>query len=410
MVTPSLLSVLRPEVNRRLHEFYDQLRAEGPCYWDRTLRAWVVTGYAEVSQAAGDPRLSSVRYPDIDKVPAELKPLAVVLGRQMLYSDAPDHPRLRRLVAKAFTARTLARLEQQIAGTIDAIIDRARPTGQLDIVADLAVPLPIAVICDQLQVPHADRAQLTAWSNEVAHVIGNSRLTAAENAAGSASMDRMLDYFRGLIAEHAARDADTPLAGFVRARAAGEELSEDELLANCVILLIGGHETTTHFLGSAMLNLLRHPEQLRLLTERPELIDSAVEELLRYDSAVQLMLRRPLEDMELGGHEMAAGQAVLLVGGAANRDPAVFTDPHALDITRAGPRHVAFGHGPHFCIGAGLARLESRLTLRALTTQLPGLRLATDAVDWLPSLNFRGLRSLPVEFDAGVASARPGVR
>ncbi|MCX4911508.1 cytochrome P450 [Streptomyces sp. NBC_00878] len=400
MRTPStLLRAFRPQVQERLYDFYEELRSGDDLYWDRTLDAWVATGHAVVSSAAGNPGLSSVRYPDIEAVPEELRPLARVLSRQMLYSDAPEHPRLRALISKAFAPRAVATLSARISEAVDRIITDAAPTGRMDIVADLARPLPLTIICDLLDVPEQDRPAVAAWSEPVAEAIGNSRLDADRNREASQSMADLLAYLREHLTRHDTPPAPHSLRALVTTQAENTDQDLDELLANCALLLIAGHETTTHFIGNATLALLRHPEAADELRRRPELMPAAVEELLRYDAPVQLMLRRARQDLDLAGRTIAEGQTVLLVCGAANRDPAVFPDPHVLDFERSGGRHMAFGHGPHFCLGAALARLEGAIVLEALLTRLPGLRLdAAEPPQWQRSLNFRGLTRLDVAF------------
>jgi cytochrome P450 len=400
MRTPaSLLPAFRPKVQERLYDFYEELRSADELFWDRHLGAWIATGHAVVSSAAGDPGLSSVRYPDIEAVPEELRPLAEVLSRQMLYSDAPEHSRLRALISKAFTPRAVATLRAGIFEAVDRIITRAAPTGRMNIVADLARPLPLTIICDLLDVPEQDRPALAAWSEPVAEAIGNSRLDADRNREASQSMAHMLAYLRELLSRHDTPPAPHTLRALVTAQAENTDQDFDELLANCALLLIAGHETTTHFIGNATLALLRHPDAADQLRRRPDLMPAAVEELLRYDAPVQLMLRRARHDLDLAGRTIVEGQTVLLVCGAANRDPAVFPDPHVLDFERPGGRHMAFGHGPHFCLGAALARLEGAIVLEALLNRLPGLRLEnTAAPQWQRSLNFRGLTRLDVAF------------
>ncbi|MFE1321419.1 cytochrome P450 [Kitasatospora phosalacinea] len=394
----SLLSALRPQNQDRLYDFYRSLRETDELFWDRTLNAWVATGHEVVSGTASDPRFSSVRYPDLAAVSDELRPLARVLSRQMLYSDAPDHARLRSLLSRAFTARSVAALSGRISAAVDLVLTRAAPTGRLDVVADLARPLPLAVICDLLGVPEQDRPVLSAWSDPVAAAIGSSRLDAEESLAASRSMEQMLGYLRELLTREEDRPAPHTLRALLAAGAGDADQDLDELLANCALLLIAGHETTTHFIGNAALALLHHPQAADRLRARPELIPAAVEELLRYDSPVQLMLRRARHDLDLAGRRIAAGQAVLLVCGAANRDPSAFPDPDRLDFQRPGGRHVAFGYGPHFCLGAALARLEGAVVLEALLTRLPDWRLDGPAPSWQRSLNFRGLDTLQVSF------------
>ncbi|MFE0458533.1 cytochrome P450 [Kitasatospora sp. NPDC058965] len=397
--TPSsLLAALRPQNQDRLYDFYRDLRSTHDLYWDRTLNAWVATGHEVVTATASDPRFSSVRYPDIEAVSEELRPLARVLSRQMLYSDAPDHTRLRSLLSRAFTPRAVAALSTRITDEVDRILAPALPTGRLDIVADLARPLPLAVICDLLGVPEQDRPALSAWSDPIAAAIGSSRLDAEESRAASRSMEQMLAYLRALLTREDGPPQPHTLRALLAAGTQDGDRDFEELLANCALLLIAGHETTTHFIGNAALALLQHPQAADQLRARPQLIPAAVEELLRYDSPVQLMLRRARHDLDLAGRPIVAGQAVLLVCGAANRDPAVFPDPDRLDFQRPGARHVAFGYGPHFCLGAALARLEGVIVLQALLTRLPDWKPAGPAPSWQRSLNFRGLTGLQVTF------------
>ncbi|MFI2352433.1 cytochrome P450 [Streptomyces sp. NPDC019443] len=398
MHTPaSLLLAARPRTQERLYDFYEEMRTADDFFWDRRLDAWVATSHAVVSRAAGDPRLSSVRYPDIEAVSEELRPLARVLSRQMVYSDAPAHSRLRALISRAFTPRAVAMLRDRISGAVDQIIAQAAPTGRMEIVTDLARPLPLTVICDLLDVPEGDRGALASWSDPIAAAIGSSRLDTDHNCSASQSMARMLAYLRDLLTRHDIPPAPHSLRALLTAKAHTDQ-DFDELLANCALLLIAGHETTTHFIGNAAVALLRHPHAADQLRRQPDLMPAAVEELLRYDSPVQLMLRRARHDLDLAGRTIAAGQVVLLVCGAANRDPAVFPDPHVLDFQRPGGRHVAFGYGPHFCLGAALARLEGAIVLKALLTRLPGLQLDGTPLQWQRSVNFRGLTHLNVSF------------
>jgi cytochrome P450 len=400
----SLLSAVDPQVQARLYDFYDDLRADAACRWDRTLRAWVVTSYALAASAAVDPRLSSVRYPDVDAVPAELRPLVEVLSRQMLYRDPPDHTRLRALINRAFTARAVQRLRPGIEAAVDEAISAALPAGRMEIVSQLAYPLPMTVICDLLDIPPGDRPALRTQAAAIAAVLGNSRLTAQENLLAAQGCTALTDYFRELLPRQRAGSSPGLLAGLTPPAADGGglpdggPLPDEELLANAVLLLLAGHETTTHFLGNAVLALVQHPAHLRELVADPDLVPAAVEELMRFDSSVQMLLRRATMDLDLGGSAIRAGEVVLVAVGAANRDPAAFTDPHVLDFHRVGPRHLAFGHGAHFCVGAELARLESRIALHAIVTRLSGLRAAGSEPAWNRNLNFRGLTRLDVEF------------
>jgi len=395
----SLLAATRPGTRRDLYTFYDQFRAADPCVWDRVLGAWVVTSYELVSAAAGDARLSSVRYPDPEAVEESLRPVAAVFARQMLYTDPPDHARVRRAVSASFAARAVESLRAPIADAVDRILDRVAPRGGMDFVGELAVPLPFDVICTLLQVPDRDREQVLAWSGDLAVAFGNARLDAAQKLAASRAATRLTAYFDGLL--------DTP-ATFLRPGSA-VGLTREEVLANAVLLLLAGHETTTHFLGNALFALLGAPGECARLRADPALLPRAVEELLRFESPLQVLWRRAGCDLDLGGRQVRAGDPVLLVCGAANRDPAAFDAPHTLDLARAGSRQLAFGHGPHVCAGSALARLEGEIVLGAVLARLPGLRPAGPEPTWRPSLNFRGLERLELRWDVpGTAVAGPG--
>ncbi|HEX5740628.1 MAG TPA: cytochrome P450 [Pilimelia sp.] len=388
---PTLLSVLRPGAQR--YRLYEALRAAGECVWDRPLRAWVVTSHRAVSAAAADPRLSSVRYPDLAAVPAGLRPVATLLSRQMLYRDAPDHGRLRGVVNRAFAARAVAALRPAVESVADRLLSAVAPTGRIDVVADLAEPLPAEVIGELLGLPAADRARVVGWSKALAPVVGGARVGDAAQAAARTAVDRLADYLAGFYAGGGGRGP----AANLRAAAAEARLTPEELAANTVLLFLAGHETTTHLLGNAVRALLTDPAQRDRFVADPA-APEALAELLRYDPPVQLILRRAVTDVELAGAAVRAGDPVLLVVGAANRDPAVFADPHRLDLARAGGRHVSFGAGPHYCLGAALARIEVEVALAALFARLPGLTLPPQPADWLPSLDFRGLRRLELCF------------
>lgn len=395
----SLLMALKPSVQERLYEFYDEIRAVSGCGWDRFLNAWVVTGHDLVRQVASDGRFSSARYPDLDAVPADLLPLARVLGSWMLYCDTPRHERLRIPVSRVLTPRAVELLRGQIEQTVDRLLGLALPRGEMDVVTDLAYPLPVSVICDLLRVPAADRSLLRDWSVPIAAVVGNARSSPATDRAGAEAMAELLEYFRRLLDRARPAPGGGLLEGLLDAECRDGAITPEEVLANCSLLVIAGHETTTHLIGNALRALLLHPEQTARLVADPALMPAAVEELLRYDCPVQIVLRRATEDLDLAGCRIAGGQAVVLVLGAANRDPAVFPEPHRLDLDRPRMGQLGFGHGAHFCLGAGLARMEVEIALRGLLTRLPGLRLADEPARWNATLNLRGLTSLKVTFD-----------
>jgi pimeloyl-[acyl-carrier protein] synthase len=362
---------------------YHRLRAEAPVLRDPARGDWIVTGFAEVVAALGDARLS-----------AETKSKSIVCADMMLFLDPPRHTRLRGLVNRAFTPRVVKGLRPRVEALVADLLAPARERGELDVIADLGEPLPGIVIAELLGVPAADRPQFKRWSDDTVRAIGG-QATPEVAAQAQGSMLAMWEYLRAAAADRRARPANDLLSGLVAAEAEGDRLSENELLATCILLMFGGNETTTNLIGNGVLALLRHPEQWERLRAEPDLIQSAVEELVRYDSPIQRTVRVAREDLELGDARIGRGERISLMIGAANRDPAAFPNPDRLDVGRGERRHLAFGLGPHFCLGSSLARLEGQVAIAAVVAQFPGLRLLTEAPEWKPNLNFRGLRSLP---------------
>ena len=389
----SILDTLRPEVQPHIYEHYDEIRSASGVFRDKQLRAWLVTERDLVMGALTDKDLSSVRYADLDAVDEQIRPLFATLGKQLFYLDAPDHPRIRTLMNRSFSPKTVAAMRAQIERTTDSLLDAVNSQSSIDILADLAYPLPVSVICDLLDVPPEQRAQVKRWSSAVAIVMGKAKPSPEELSDGVQAMSSMLDYLGELLLQQRQNATSVVFEAFL----GSSDVSDDEILANAAALLLVGHETTTNLISNGMLALLQHPEQLALLRERPELIKPAVEELLRYDSSVQNLLRRSINGTTIGDQEITAGSTVLLVLGAANRDPKAYADPHVLDIQRDGPRHVAFGHGVHACIGASLARLEAEIVLPKLLERYEHLHLTDEPLQWHASLTFRGLHSLPVD-------------
>jgi cytochrome P450 len=319
-------------------------------------------------------------------------PLAAAAAALMVFSDPPDHTRLRGLVQKAFTPRRVHELRPRV----EAIVARLLPgDGELEVIGDLAHPLPFIVIAELLGVPAPDHEQFRAWAGDLALVLEpvQSDERRARALAGSAALG---EYLRPQFAARREEPRDDLLTALVQAELRGDRLSESELGANVVQLLIAGHETTQNLIANGLWALLRHPDQLARLRDDPALVPAGVEELLRYDSPVQFATRVALTDVEIDGVVVPRGARVMILLGAANRDPARFADPDALDVARADAGHLAFGHGPHFCLGNALARLEAEVALGALV-RLPGLRLADGAPPaYRDTAMLRGLRELRV--------------
>jgi len=388
-----------PEFVADPYPTYHRLRAEDPVHHS-PLGFWVLTRYADVMAMLRDPRLT--KEPIAAFVAARFG-MAVPppgLGLSMLDRDPPDHTRLRGLVSKAFTPKALESLRLHIQQIVDDLLADAGGKGQMDLIEEFAYPLPVRVICEMLGVPVKDHERFKAWGLDIARGL-DAIMLPPDSAVGQRSIAgrrALAAYFRELIAARRAAPRDDMLSALIAAEEAGDKLNEEELLATCILLLVAGHETTVNLIGNGTLALLRHPAELRKLRENPGLIGTAVEELLRFDGPVQRTARIPSEDITIGGQTIGKGEMVMPFLGAADRDPTQFPEPDRLDITRADNRHIAFGMGIHFCLGAPLARMEGQIAINTLLRRLPKLALATDRPQFRQSLTLRGLEALPVSF------------
>jgi pimeloyl-[acyl-carrier protein] synthase len=388
-----------PQMLADPYPFYARLRSADPVHRADQFGGWVLTRYADVVTVLRSPDASAERIPAArQRVGPEFQGMYDLREHSMLNADAPRHTRLRLLVNKAFTPRTVEELAPFIRNFVDNVLGAAQSRGRVDLMADLAFPLPATVIAEMLGVPPEDRDRFKKWSDDSTAAVSNlpSNLPSDVLRKSVAATEQLKVYFGGIIAQRRAEPRDDLISALVKAHEAEDRLSEDELLANSMLLLTAGHETTTNLIGNGTLALLRHPDQMRRLRDDPSLIPSAVEELLRYDSPVQFTSRILKADLPLGGKVLRAGQAVLLVLGAANRDPEQFPDPDRLDVGRPDNKHIAFGLGPHFCLGAPLARLEGRIVFEELLRRTPGLRLDGPPPRYRQNFNLRGLESLQV--------------
>ena len=387
-----------PEFLADPYPTYHRLRAEDPVHHS-PLGFWVLTRYEDVSSVLRDPRF--VKEPLAALVAARFgAEVPRGVGLSMLDRDPPDHTRLRSLVSTAFTPRVVEGLRPRIQQIVDDLITRAEAAGGMDVIEEFAYPIPVNVICEMLGVPVADHERFRGWSLDIARGLDSIWLPPDSEIPrrSAASRHAISDYFRGLIVQRRASPRNDLLSALIAAEAAGDKLSEEELVATCILLLIAGHETTVNLIGNGMLALLRHPAELRRLRESPGLITSAVEELLRYDGPVQRTARVASADATIGGRTIAKGDMVMPFIAAADRDPAQFPEPDRLDLSRSDNRHIAFGWGIHFCLGAPLARIEGQIAIDALVRRLPGLELATHEPEYRQSLTLRGLKTLPVKF------------
>ncbi len=382
------------------YPLYRRLREEDPVHWDPFLHAWVVTRYNDVMQVLST--FSADRTPTprqlSDMGLGDLTPIAQVMVQQMLFMDAPAHTRLRGLCAEAFTPHRVEAMRSHIQEIANRLLDRVREAGRMEVIADFAAPLPAIVTAEMLGVPTSDHQQLKRWSSDFAEMLGNFQHNPNRVTRVRRSLDEMLEYFRGMIAELRRKPRPGLINSLLTAEVQGDRLSEEEVIANSILTMVGGQETTTNLIGNGIVSLLRNPDEANRLRQDRSIIGSAVEELLRYESPSQYTGRLAPEDIEMGGKKISKRQAVLAVMGAANRDPERFPDPDRLDLTRKDNRHVAFGWGPHFCFGAPLARIEGQIAFATVLERFRDLRLESGPLVWRENLGLRGLTVLPVSF------------
>jgi pimeloyl-[acyl-carrier protein] synthase len=377
-----------PEFFADPYPAYEELREE-PARWEEELGGWLLTGYAEVAGALADRRVSRGSGPRSGDL------LTRLLTRMMLFTDPPAHTRLRALANRAFTPRRVEALRPRITAIVDALLAEAEG-GEWDLIANLAYPLPVTVIAEVLSLPRADRALFKRWSDDVIAVAAGVGDDPGRRERAHRSAQALADYFAALVADLRAHPDGTLLSGLIDAEDEGSRLTGDELLANAILLLMNGHETTTFAIGNGMLALLRHPQELARLRDRPGLITTAVEEMLRYDGPVQMRGVVAGDDLELGASRIRAGQPLWLAIGATGRDPRQFPEPGRFDVGRSPNRHLQFGAGPHFCLGAALARAEIELALAGLLGRFRQIELAADSIDWHQIAVFRGPRAVPL--------------
>ena len=398
---PSLYRLLDPEVLADPYPLYRTLREHDPVMWDPFLHSWVVTSYREVVSVLH--RFSADRTPTPEQLKAmglkALEPIAAVMVRQMLFMDAPAHTRLRGLCSHAFTSRRVDHLRPHIQNIADSLIDAVAAQGRMDVIADFAAPLPAIVTAELMGLPTSDHVQLKAWSADFAEMLGNFQHNPDRIARVLKSLEEMTGYFRAAVREQQRQPRRGLIRLLLEACEGDARLSEEEVIANVIVTMVGGQETTTNLIGNGLLTLVRNPRALAQLRDDPTILESGVEELLRYESPSQHTARLAPEDTELGGKHIAKRDAVIAVMAAANRDPARFPDPDRLDLVRPNNRHVAFGWAAHFCFGAPLARIEGQVAFSTLLRRLPRLRLAPGSLQWRQNLGLRGLVSLPVVFD-----------
>lgn len=393
------------EIFTNPHSIYHMLRYAEPVHWSEVLNSWVITRHDDVVACLKDPRLSNAMRREIGtaSLSPELKKKMAPIDRFLLLwvlnLDDPEHHKLRVLLSKGFTPRSIENMRERIVDIANELIDAALPHGKMDFVKDFAHPLPVRVIAELFGVPEEGRELLKGWSKHISAFfeLGPARPEILDNM--NRSVKEMTDYLRIVVNENRKKPKDNVLGLLIRAEENGVTLTEDQLLATCVMILFAGHDSTVNLLGSGMLMLLQHPDQLRLLKNNPSLVRNATEEFLRYESPVMRHDRVAREDFELRGQKIQARDRVKLILGAANRDPEVFSNPDRLDITRPNAnRHTTFGHGAHGCLGGSLSGLQAEIAFNLLLERLPGISLGAEPYSWRTHFNFRGLQTLPVKF------------
>ena len=386
---------LSPSVYTDPYPTYERLRDKDPVHWSPLLDSWVFSRYKHVysilrdhkrfsndTRKRGNPSHIDESF-DLNNQPS------------MLFRDPPDHTRLRALVSRAFTPAVIEGLAGHIRTIADDLLDQIDDPSGFDLMEAIAAPLPVIVIAELLGVPIEDRPQFQIWSRHRARGL-EPNITDRERRLVTESGQELDAYFLKIIEQRRQEPQDDLISGLVAAEEAGDKLSQAELLAMLRLLLIAGNETTTKLIGNGMLALLRNPEQMEALRQSPDLMSSAIEELLRFDAPVQLDVRVALEDVEFDGREVKKGQGIMVLLGSANRDPEVFSEPDRLDLSRQEANHISFGRGIHHCLGASLARLEGRLTFEAIMERFGDLRMQTDRPVFRDNIILRGLDVLPV--------------
>jgi cytochrome P450 len=391
---------------------YRWLRDHEPVHWSPSLNAWAVTRFADVLEIFNRPAtFASDRFRKVDERYTSQRPVVqmvgAILAQWLVFRDPPDHDRLRGLLQRFFTPRELERSRERIQATVDGLLDPLIDAGEMDLIRDFAFPLPALVIAGLLGVPSEDIEAIKGWSDRLGAYLGGAVDERDNFTEASAGVAELVGYFRALLDARERHPRDDLMCWLLRAERDGAVLSRDEAAANCVLLLFAGHETTTNLLGNGLFHLLQRPEQTAALRADPALTAGAVEELLRFDGPVPATVKIAIEDLAWHGCSIRRGDMVIPLMSSANRDPRQFADPDRLDIRRTFERHLAFAYGLHFCLGAWLARLETRLAIDTLFRRLPDLALTGATPRWKPMIFLRGLDALPLTWRPTAAARRP---
>ena len=403
-IAPGKKVVFSDEILQDPYPTYTRLHEEGPLHYldvGNKWAVWSIFSHAECASIAKDPRLSAKRAKQmLLPLPlsrqSEFGELARMLSLWLIFMDPPEHTRLRKLLNKGFSAAAVEGLRPQVEVIVDQMLKPLQYGAEVDLMREFANPMPVRIILEMLGIPQELRDTFVDWSRAIAVFRGNPNRTVEEARAAQDALIELTEFFRTTVAERRRNKGNDLISLLIDIEEEGEVLTEEELYAQCIALLFAGHETTRNLIGNGMYTLLRNPREIAELREKPEMIRSAVEELLRYESPVQFTARVLKEDIEVCGQQIRKGWTVLCMLGAANRDPKQFKEPNQLDLKRLNNQHLAFSAGLHFCIGAQLARLEGQIALRALVQRFPKMKLAGPRPEWASTFGFRGLKSLAV--------------
>lgn len=401
--TPKIL--FTPEFVQDPYPTYRKMLQEGPLHYVEVSggmwAVWAVFGYAECFSATRDARLSVKRTGRLlltlpQEQQAEFQELVRMMGMWMIFMDAPEHTRLRKLMNKGFSPAVVEALRPQIERVVDGMLEKLACGSEADLMKAIANPMPVQVIARMLGVPETMYAHFMEWSEAIANFMGNPDRTANHARIAQEAVLALTEFFKQAVADRRQNKGDDLISLLIDIEADGESLTEEELYAQCLMLLFAGHETTRNLVGNGMWALLQNPEEMRELRENPEIIRTSVEELLRFESPIQYTARIVKEEIEICGTRLRRGQTILCMLGAANRDAHQFKDPDRLNLRRVNNQHLAFGAGAHFCIGNQLARLEGQAAILRMVQRFPEMRMAKERSEWAPNFGFRGLKTLPV--------------
>src|SRR5579863_10020325 len=404
VIVPRKKVIFSDEILQDPYPTYTRLHEEGPLHYldvDGKWALWSIVSHAECSSAAKDPRLSAKRSQQlILSLPigsqSEFSELARMFGLWLIFMDPPEHTRLRKLLNKGFSPAAIEGLRPQVETIVDQMLKPLQRGSEVELMHEFANPLPVRVILEMLGIPQELRDTFVNWSHDIAVFRGSPDRTVEHARAAQDALIALTDFFRTTVAERRRNKGNDLISLLIDIEEEGEVLTEEELYAQCIALLFAGHETTRNLIGNGMYTLLKHPQETAELREKPEMIRTAVEELLRFESPVQLTARVLKEDIEVCGQHIPKKWSILCMLGAANRDPKKFKEPNQLNLKRLNNEHLAFSAGPHFCIGAQLARLEGQVAILNLVQRFPEMKLTGPRPEWASTFGFRGLKSLPV--------------